>query len=873
MAYAELSSTADPYIIVNTQWTEKELVKSIPGARWDTTGRVWTLPLAWASCVTLRGVFGEALHVGEHLTQWAWQHRRDFTEPALALRAKLGAPYGTLAVDDERLYDFQRAGVDFITHSPNVLLGDEMGTGKTIQTLVALRQHPDALPALVICPNSVKRHWAREAATWLPEATPYVVGNTAAKRRNVIKDASSDPTALVIINIEAVALTSRVSSYGSIKLKRCRECDPNYGDESVKASRCEVHHKELNGFGFKTVVFDEAHRIKNPQATQTRAAWSVMHEPSVTRRVALTGTPIAQHPGDLWSIMHAVAPAEFPVRGKFIDRYCTPPDSLVWMADGSFKQIGEIRVDDKVMGFSKTPIDVKGKHPHYEPTRVLAVNRREAELIRVHTDRGDSFLCTPDHQWLTGFKRKPNNGSRIMEFSTAQVGTTLRHVIDVPSDLPNHLRAQAAWLAGVYDGEGTHMRIAQYRYANPEVYAEIGRVLDLLGLPYAANDFGYRLVGGRDIFFKFLHWCKPIKRWTEANEDKLRSSRYMFRGALSGSGRQNKVTITKIEPAGVGQVVSLSTEHQTYIVHGYASHNCLTSWNLYGGIDIVGVHPAQRDELFSFLDPHFRRVTKAEVLPQLPKKVRTTRLVELTAAQRRMYREIEEKLQTRTESGELFIVPSDLHKALRLMQLASATCEIEYPPDDPAGWKIRMRGPSPKVDELVVVLDELGDQQCVVAAESIQLIKLAAEKLAKLGIPYGLVTGEQSEYDRDQALLALREKRIRVLLFTVKAGGTGLNMSCVSTLVNLQRSWSMIDVVQTEDRVHRIGSEQHDHIQIIDIITEGTIEEDQLERIGVKFGKLDEITRDRARLVELGLDTTEFDERYTMIMKSHLGTD
>jgi SNF2 family DNA or RNA helicase len=621
VAYAELDPEASSdRITVVTQWTEKELIKQVPGSRWDSGRKLWTVPLAWASCVTLRGVFGQQLHIGPDLTAWAWQHRDEFVLPALELRQALTAEFGVLRVDDERLYDFQRAGVRFLTHSPHVLLADEMGTGKTVQTLTALRQHgAEALPALVICPNSVKRHWAREAKTWLPEATTYVVGNTAAKRRNAIKEAREDPSALVIINIEAVALVSRVAPYGSIKLKRCRECDPDFGDESVKPSRCEVHHKDLNGFGFRSVIIDEAHRIKNPQATQTRATWSVCHDPSIRRRIALTGTPIAQHPGDLWSIMHAIDPPEFPVRGKYIDRYC------------------------------------------------------------------------------------------------------------------------------------------------------------------------------------------------------------------------------------------------------------LTSWNLYGGIDIVGVHPGQRDELFSFLDPHFRRVTKAEVLPQLPKKIRTTRWVELTPGQRRMYRELEARLQTRTESGQLLLVSKDLHKALRLMQLASATCEIEGPPDDPAQWNVRLRAPSPKIDELEVVLEELGDGQCVVAAESIQLIKLAAERLTKLRIPHRLITGEQSEYDRDRGLEMLREGSIRVLLFTVKAGGTGLNMSCVDTLVNLQRSWSMIDVVQTEDRIHRIGSERHVQVRIIDIVAEDTVEEDQIERIAERFARLDEITRDRERILAAGGDVTELDNRYAMIAESHLG--
>lgn len=633
MAFADIDPVEGDRIVVNTQWTEKELIKQVPGILWKAKLKCWVAPLSWASCMALRGALKDRLQIGENLQRWAWSYRQNYIDAATQLRPVLHSDYGALPLDDERLYPFQRAGVQFMLHAGDVLLADEMGTGKTIQTLVALRQFEHiarqgeatgadvdshALPALIICPNSVKRHWAREAKKWFPEATPHVIGNTAAKRRKSIDEASKDPNALVIINIEAVRLVSRLAPYGSVKLTRCQECDPKFGDD-VRPSRCDVHEKELNRLLFKSVVFDEAHRIKEPKTAQTRATWALMSAPGVKRRIGLTGTPLAQHPGDLWSIMHGVAPYDFPAKSKYVDRYC------------------------------------------------------------------------------------------------------------------------------------------------------------------------------------------------------------------------------------------------------------MSSWNEYGGIDIVGIHPEHKDELFSFLDPHFRRVTKAEVLPQLPNKIRETRYVEMTAAQGRMYRDIEKKLQTRTEDGQLLIAPNQLAKALRLMQLASATSEVVDDPASDFGWAVRMKTPSPKIDELEAVLNDLGDGQCVVAAEHKQLINLAAERLTKAKIPHALITGDISEYERDKALEMLHTKQIRCLLFTVKAGGTGLNMSSVDTLVNLQRSWSMIDCVQTEDRVHRIGSEQHQKVRIIDIVTKDTIEESQIERIMEKFEKLDQITRDRQRLIAMNHDTSQLDHEYAKVMNTFIG--
>jgi len=76
---------------------------------------------------------------------------------------------------------------------------------------------------------------------------------------------------------------------------------------------------------------------------------------------------------------------------------------------------------------------------------------------------------------------------------------------------------------------------------------------------------------------------------------------------------------------------------------------------------------------------------------------------------------------------------------------------------------------------------------------------------------------------------------------------------------------------QAEDRVHRIGSEVHEAINVIDIVTEGTVEETVLTRYLEKVHRLDQITQDRARAKANGMDVTELDELESFIMNAHLG--
>lgn len=856
MPSADLHSRSPERIEVQTNFNEKELIKLIPGSRWDGENRLWTVPRTWTACCQLRGVFRDSLIIGPALLAWA-REKRFSTDGVIELRERI-EPKTRI---DEKLYPFQEAGIEFLNVAGDSLLGDTMGLGKTIQTLKSLE-----LPALVICPNTVKHNWVDEAAKWLPKATPYLIHGSALQRRKLLTQAQADPTALVIMNIEGVRGHSRLAPYGSIRLKRCAKCDPKLGDPKLTDTRCEVHPKELNGFGFKTVVFDEAHRLKDPRSLQARAAWACAHGPTVNRRIALTGTPIANDPSDLWSIMHFLAPKDFPTKSKFIDRYCTPPDSMVWMADGTFKRIGDVVVGDLVMGFSKEPISGKGKHPHYEATQVLAVNRRRADLVRVYTNQGDSFVCTPDHRWLTGYRRLRSNGPRIAQFSEPITGMTMRHVVTVPPPLPDELREDAAWLGGLYDGEGTHTRIAQSRIANPDVHAKIGQVLQNLGLSHRMDDNGYYLLGGRDTYFKFVQWCRPVKRYLASKSDRYPWAEYLFRGSISGTGRPSEVTVSHIEPEGHGEVVSLTTELQTYIVHGYASHNCLQSWNSYGGLSVVGVLPENRVEFDSIINPFFRRMTKDLVGLQLPPKIRRIVKVEMGAKQAKAYHELGDDLVTRLDDGQLLIAPTNLAAHTRLIQLASSYCELD---DD---GRVTLCEPSPKLDALEELIDELGaGRQAVVCAVSRQLIELASKRFTKSGVKHGLITGKVDQWDRKKALQDLNEGRIQVLLFTIQAGSTGLNMTAADTIIYLQRSGSMVDNCQSEDRVHRIGSERHETVQVIDIITQDTIESTVLSRYVEKLQRLDEITRDRERQRAAGVATTDLDELENLIMNSNLG--
>ena len=79
-------------IYIRSELSERELIKQVPGSRWDKDQSMWHVPLAWGSCVALRSIFGQHLTMGTELREWAKALRAEKIDPALALRPAMEAP-------------------------------------------------------------------------------------------------------------------------------------------------------------------------------------------------------------------------------------------------------------------------------------------------------------------------------------------------------------------------------------------------------------------------------------------------------------------------------------------------------------------------------------------------------------------------------------------------------------------------------------------------------------------------------------------------------------------------------------------------------------------------------------------------------------
>lgn len=275
------------------------------------------------------------------------------------------------------------------------------------------------------------------------------------------------------------------------------------------------------------------------------------------------------------------------------------------------------------------------------------------------------------------------------------------------------------------------------------------------------------------------------------------------------------------------------------------------------GEGVLGLNPGTEQEFRLALLGTHRRVAKADVLDQLPPKVYSTRTVEMPADWRKAYDEFERDMLAALPSGDELTTMTVLTQIGHLFQLAAAGADVEITEGEPdpltgeptQSVHLTLKAPSWKVEALLEILDERPDEQTVVFAPSKQLVLLAGQAVEEAGYRVGYIVGGQSQTERTRQREAFQAGQLDVICVTTGAGGVGITLTAARTAVFLQRPWSLVDSIQAEDRLHRIGAEKHDSIEIIDVITKNSIDTRVRAALKEKAGQLSDLVQDR-RIVE-----------------------
>lgn len=221
-------------------------VKSLPSAKYNKDGKYWSVTPSASNLTRILEIARQLnLTVAPELIAAESEIN---LHSVVQLQQVLG---------NKSLFPFQREGVKFLTTQDRCILGDEMGTGKTIQTLCAL---PTNIGVLVVCPAALKYNWSDEAAKWRSDLKVTILNGRGNFR-------FPEAGEIVITNYDILPQEFLISSQYYL-------------------------------------ICDEIHLCKNHKTKRSKAVKTLAS--SAQKVIGLTGTPLTNRPFDLYGVLSAL---------------------------------------------------------------------------------------------------------------------------------------------------------------------------------------------------------------------------------------------------------------------------------------------------------------------------------------------------------------------------------------------------------------------------------------------------------------------------------------------------------------------------------------------------------------------------------------
>ena len=214
-------------------------------------------------------------------------------------------PYNNiLAKQNKKLYQHQEEGVKFLLSRNGCLLGDGMGLGKSIQSIIAALES-GAKKILIVCPSAVKINWQREINVFCDD-TAIVDGKKWQEAK------------FTIINFDIL------KNFHTLK-------DKNKVDAKL--------NRELVDANFDLAIIDEAHYLKNNDSIRGKIMVELSTKHNINKVWLLTGTPVANRPMDFFNLLKIIKSPIAENWKHYAVRYCEAKQFFRTLKNGTKKQI------------------------------------------------------------------------------------------------------------------------------------------------------------------------------------------------------------------------------------------------------------------------------------------------------------------------------------------------------------------------------------------------------------------------------------------------------------------------------------------------------------------------------------------------------
>ena len=227
----------------------------------------------------------------------------------------------------------------------------------------------------------------------------------------------------------------------------------------------------------------------------------------------------------------------------------------------------------------------------------------------------------------------------------------------------------------------------------------------------------------------------------------------------------------------------------------------------------------QMQKLRRKIRPFVLRRMKKEVLTELPDKIETRRMAEMGAKQRKIYESYLARIQMELARDE------ENTPGGNRMQVLAALTRLRQICCHPATFASNYHGGSGKLDLLMEQLPDIleGGHSVIVFSQFTSMLSIIAHELKQRNIPFFYLAGSTSAQERKREVKEFNRGEVKVFLISLKAGGTGLNLTGADTVIHFDPWWNPAVEDQATDRAYRIG--QKKKVQVIKYVMKDSIEE------------------------------------------------
>ena len=224
--------------------------------------------------------------------------------------------------------------------------------------------------------------------------------------------------------------------------------------------------------------------------------------------------------------------------------------------------------------------------------------------------------------------------------------------------------------------------------------------------------------------------------------------------------------------------------------------------------------------LKAYVEPFILRRRKKDVLKDLPDRIDKTIYIDFNEEEEKLYQA--SAIMASSELKEMLDIDSDNFNKVKILAMLNKLRQLCI---EPRLQYSNVKEISSKMKACLELLERLkaNGEKTLIFSSYTSLLSLLEEELSKNKITYYKLTGQTSKEERRELVSKFQNDDTDVFLISLKAGGTGLNLTSASAVIHFDPWWNISAQNQASDRAHRIG--QKNTVQVFSLIMKNSIEE------------------------------------------------